>query len=150
MEEEQYEYAGFWIRVGATLIDTALLMLITVPLLTYTYGWNSFFDSARGLVAGVADFLISYIVPAVALVVFCMFRQATPGKIQRGTVRSRRAWALMASGHPGSRGGSHVQRSPSYRARRLGTDLPGSIRICQFIQIGYWRDPGAFSVLIEY
>ena len=81
MEEEQYEYAGFWIRVGATLIDTALLMLITVPLLTYTYGWNSFFDSARGLVAGVADFLISYIVPAVALVVFWMFRQATPGKM---------------------------------------------------------------------
>ena len=81
MEEEQYEYAGFWIRVGATLIDTLLLMLISVPLLTYTYGWNSFFDSARGLVVGVADFLISYIVPAVALVVFWMYRQATPGKM---------------------------------------------------------------------
>lgn len=81
MEEEPYEYAGFWIRVAATLIDTVLLMLITVPLLTYTSGWNSFFDSARGLVAGVADFLISYIVPAVAIVVLWMHRQATPGKM---------------------------------------------------------------------
>jgi len=81
MEEEPYEYAGFWIRVGATLIDTVLLMLVTLPLLTYTHGWNSFFDPARGLVAGVADFLISYIVPAVAIVVFWMHRQATPGKM---------------------------------------------------------------------
>ena len=81
MEEEEYEYAGFWIRVGAVLIDTVALMVITVPLLTYTYGWNSFFDPTRGLVAGGADVLISYIVPAVAMIVFWMYRQATPGKM---------------------------------------------------------------------
>lgn len=27
------EYAGFWIRLGAVLIDAILLMLVTMPLL---------------------------------------------------------------------------------------------------------------------
>lgn len=32
------EYAGFWIRFGAVLIDTILLMVVTVPLLVWIYG----------------------------------------------------------------------------------------------------------------
>lgn len=27
----EYEYAGFWIRVGATLIDTVLMMIVALP-----------------------------------------------------------------------------------------------------------------------
>ena len=33
MSESDVEYAGFWIRVGATMIDSLLIMVITFPLL---------------------------------------------------------------------------------------------------------------------
>ena len=41
IDPDEYEYAGFWIRVWASLIDTALLMLVTMPLLGLLSGWNS-------------------------------------------------------------------------------------------------------------
>lgn len=27
----KYEYAGFWLRVGATIIDTLIIMLAVIP-----------------------------------------------------------------------------------------------------------------------
>ncbi len=35
-------YAGFWLRVWASLIDTVLLLLIIVPLLWVAYGADYF------------------------------------------------------------------------------------------------------------
>ncbi|MCP4049379.1 MAG: hypothetical protein GY730_01550 [bacterium] len=32
------EYAGFWIRTGAAIIDTILILLIIGPILTAIYG----------------------------------------------------------------------------------------------------------------
>ena len=78
MDETEIEYAGFWIRVGATLIDTLLIMVITSPLLIYIYGW-SYFGSNK-MIAGPADLLISWIFPAVAVLWFWTRKQATPGK----------------------------------------------------------------------
>lgn len=57
MNESDFEYAGFWVRVGATLIDTLLVLAITFPLLISIYGWK-YFDS-DSLISGPADFLIS-------------------------------------------------------------------------------------------
>ncbi|MEO5881998.1 MAG: RDD family protein, partial [Caldimonas sp.] len=37
--------------------------------------------SASGIVAGPADFIISWMLPAVAVVMFWLYRQATPGKM---------------------------------------------------------------------
>jgi uncharacterized RDD family membrane protein YckC len=31
MDNEKYEYAGFWIRTGASLIDGLLIVMITLP-----------------------------------------------------------------------------------------------------------------------
>lgn len=76
------EYVGFWARVGATLIDTVLLIVVTVPLLVAFYGW-AYFESER-LVLGPADFVISWVLPAVAVVLFWLSRQATPGKMAIG------------------------------------------------------------------
>ena len=81
MLDEATEYAGFWIRVGASLIDTALLLCITFPLLIAIYGWSYFDATQTGFIAGTADFLLSYVLPAVAIIVFWMYRQATPGKM---------------------------------------------------------------------
>ncbi|GKS86978.1 RDD family protein [Acidovorax sp. SUPP1855] len=75
-------YVGFWARVGATLIDAVLLLMVTMPLLVSIYGWE-YFKSER-LIAGRADFIISWIFPFVVVVVFWITRQATPGKMVIG------------------------------------------------------------------
>lgn len=81
MPEQQLEYAGFWIRVGASLIDSILVCLVTYPLLVYLYGWE-YFDSERTkLIAGAADFLLTWVAPAIAIILFWIHRQATPGKM---------------------------------------------------------------------
>lgn len=82
MEEPNVEYAGFWIRVLAALIDSVLLCAILLPPLIAIYGW-SYWDSTQ-FIKGPADFLLSWIVPAVAIVLFWRARQATPGKLAVG------------------------------------------------------------------
>jgi uncharacterized RDD family membrane protein YckC len=79
MNESDFEYAGFWVRVGATLIDTLLVLAITFPLLISIYGWK-YLDS-DGVLSGPADFLISWLLPAVGVIWFWMRKQATPGKM---------------------------------------------------------------------
>lgn len=81
MDESEVEYAGFWIRVVATLIDTLLILLVTLPLLIAIYGWGYFNGEATGLVAGPADLVISWVLPAVAVILFWLYKQATPGKM---------------------------------------------------------------------
>jgi uncharacterized RDD family membrane protein YckC len=76
---EHAEYAGFWIRVGAGLIDMILVLAITTPLLIAIYGW-AYFD-AKGFVAGPADFVLRWLAPAVATILFWLNKQATPGKM---------------------------------------------------------------------
>jgi len=78
---ENVEYVGFWARVGACLIDTVLAMLIIVPLSLAVYGTSYFSFSNTDLVSGPADVLISWVLPAVAVVLFWIYRQATPGKM---------------------------------------------------------------------
>lgn len=73
------QYAGFWIRVGATLIDTVLVMLIIVPLLTMTYGVDYWAFGSGG--SGLVDILVNYVLPACAIVLFWIYRSATPGKM---------------------------------------------------------------------
>ncbi len=79
---EDLEYVGFWPRVGAALIDTLLLLFITVPLVTMIYGRH--YWTSADWVQGPADFLINWFLPAVAVVLFWIYRQATPGKMAIG------------------------------------------------------------------
>ncbi len=78
---DDYEYAGFWIRFAASLIDTVLVLCITTPLLAKIYGWGYFMGESPGLIAGPAALLISWVLPAVAIIAFWLARQATPGKM---------------------------------------------------------------------
>ena len=82
MDASDFEYAGFWIRVWASLIDTALVCALIFPVLTAIYG-RAYWDSSK-FIQGPADFLLSWIAPAVAVVLFWMARQATPGKMAIG------------------------------------------------------------------
>jgi len=76
------EYAGFWVRTGAALIDTLLISIILLPFLTAVYG-PAYWSSGR-LVQGPVDVLLSWVAPAIAVVLFWIARQATPGKMAVG------------------------------------------------------------------
>lgn len=79
MEHEDLEYVGFWPRVGAAIIDTILIGVISWPLLTAIYG-PGYWDGTE-LAKGPVDVLITWILPAVAIILFWIYRQATPGKM---------------------------------------------------------------------
>ncbi len=72
------EYPGFWVRVGASLIDTVLVMFIIVPGLTFIYG-----DYWLGGVpaTGLWDILFNFILPGVAVVLFWIYKSTTPDKM---------------------------------------------------------------------
>ena len=78
----ELEYVGFWARVGAALIDSVLLLAIIAPLLYWIYGPSYFV--ADDAVHGAADVLLNWVLPAVAVVMFWVYRQATPGKMVVG------------------------------------------------------------------
>ncbi|MEW6646140.1 MAG: RDD family protein [Pseudomonadota bacterium] len=77
----QPQYAGFWRRVGATLIDTVLFLALITPLLYLLYG-SSYFTEARPAFsyAGGGDFLLNQLLPLLAAVVLWVKYRATPGK----------------------------------------------------------------------
>ena len=82
MKRDDLEYVGFWPRVGASLIDTVLLLIIVLPIMQLIYG--SSYWSSDAFIQGPADFLFSWILPAVAIIWFWIARQATPGKMVVG------------------------------------------------------------------
>ena len=77
MDERQY--AGFWIRTGASLIDTVLLLMVIGPVLTAIYGQEYWLGDS--IVAGSWDIVFGYILPAIAVIAFWISRSATPGKM---------------------------------------------------------------------
>ncbi|EIU6794118.1 RDD family protein [Vibrio parahaemolyticus] len=75
----QYEYAGFWVRFGATLIDSILFLMLTMPILYLIYG--SYYFESESFILGGWDLLLNWIFPFIATVLFWVYRSATPGKI---------------------------------------------------------------------
>ena len=72
---DEVEYVGFWPRVGAALIDTLAVMFLIVPLLVWYFGIG--WAYAEGATA----FVINWILPGVAVLLFWHYRSATPGKM---------------------------------------------------------------------
>lgn len=84
MDDSQLKYAGFWVRTLAALIDTVFFMIILAPLLTLIYGtqyWANAMDPNGQLSMGTADLILNYVFPALAVILFWIYRSATPGKI---------------------------------------------------------------------
>lgn len=75
----EQEYAGFWIRTGAAIIDSILVLIIIAPILTAIYGAE--YWAGESLVFGVWDVLLNYILPAIAVIIFWVYKSATPGKM---------------------------------------------------------------------
>jgi len=78
---EQMRYAGFWVRALASLIDTFIIIAASTPPLLYLYGFEKMAAPDAPLFLGVADFLISVVLPAAAVIWFWRRFQATPGKM---------------------------------------------------------------------
>ncbi len=76
---DHQEYAGFWPRLGATMIDVISIMVVTYPILWLIYG-DAYFLGEVG-VYGVWDIVIGYVLPVVATIWFWLRFLATPGKI---------------------------------------------------------------------
>jgi uncharacterized RDD family membrane protein YckC len=76
------EYVGFWWRVVASLIDTVLLAIVTLPVLGMVYGTDYWLDGAA--IKGPVDFVVSWLLPAVVIIVFWASKGATPGKLAIG------------------------------------------------------------------
>lgn len=73
------EYVGFWARVGASLIDTIILMVIITPLMYLIYGER--YLSTQGELLGSVDALLNYLFPVIAVLAFWIYKSATPGKM---------------------------------------------------------------------
>ena len=84
-------YAGFWIRVGASLIDTFVMLLILLPLIANIYGLNStsmemssasmsYYSSSYSF-EGSGNFFLNYLLPAIVVIAFWLLKSATPGKM---------------------------------------------------------------------
>lgn len=77
--DEQFEYVGFWRRAGAVIIDTLILLVIIIPLLRAVYG-EEYFERTE-MIQGPADLLLNYVLPAIAVILFWVYKSATPGKM---------------------------------------------------------------------
>ncbi|EEG5674664.1 RDD family protein [Salmonella enterica] len=77
--EEQFEYAGFWLRTGACLVDSLILFMISLPITMMFFG-EDFFNSDH-FIRGPLDLAINWILPAVLTIVLWRRFQATPGKM---------------------------------------------------------------------
>lgn len=75
----EQEYAGFWVRVGAALIDSILLFLVISPLMTAIYGMH--YWTSPNYFVGFWDVVVNYLLPAIAIIIFWIYRSATPGKM---------------------------------------------------------------------
>ena len=75
-------YGGFWIRVWSAVIDSLLLGLIVLPILWGAYGAD-YFDSTA-IVQGPLDFLLTWVLPALFVILFWIYKAATPGKMAVG------------------------------------------------------------------
>ncbi len=82
MEHQDMEYVGFWPRLGAAIIDSLLLVAITFPALAMIYGLD-YWKSDR-FIEGPADFLLSWVLPAVLTLWFWVRTGQTPGKMAIG------------------------------------------------------------------
>jgi uncharacterized RDD family membrane protein YckC len=76
---QNQEYAGFWIRVAAALIDTVVFVLVFSIPLTLIYG--SDYWTSDEMVSGFWDILLTYIAPIIITVWFWVKYLGTPGKM---------------------------------------------------------------------
>lgn len=139
-ESTELEYVGFWPRVGASLIDSVIVVLITAPLLTAVYGM-AYWDS-EALYAGTADLLINFGVPAAFVLALWIKMSATPGKKVIG--------AMIVDARTGEKPGTG-----QFVIRYIGYFVAGIPLVLGIIWVGFdarkqgWHDKLAGTVVVR-
>lgn len=95
--KQKPRYAGFWIRLVASLIDSVLIMILVLPILEYFFantksvstrvfdgnGLSTFDFESTSTLTGTGQFI--YILAVLVIVMlFWIYRAATPGKMLLG------------------------------------------------------------------
>lgn len=140
MNDEELEYAGFWLRVWASIIDTVLILIICLPLVSLVYGKEYFLST--DLIQGPVDFLITWVMPAIAVILFWMYRQATPGKMAIGA----RIVDAASGGKPTT--GQYVGRYLAYYLSTIGL-LLGFVWVAFDPRKQGWHDKLAGTVVVR-
>lgn len=78
VENTPVQYIGFWARVAASFIDTILIMMVIVPVALLVVG-REYFDPLREIDS--TQVVLELIFPSIAVIVFWIYRSATPGKM---------------------------------------------------------------------
>lgn len=136
----EIEYVGFWPRLGATLIDTVLLLLITTPLMLAVYG--RYYWAEDVWIHGPAHVLISYVLPTVLQLALWIWLATTPGKMA--------VKAVIVDAHTGGK-----PSAGQFVIRSLASYLSALPLFLGFIWIGLdtrkqgWHDKLAGTVVIR-
>ncbi len=138
--DTQIRYAGFWIRTGAAIIDSLLVLVVVMPLLTSIYGTDYWLTEAN--MQGPLDALINYVFPAVAVILFWVYKSATPGKM----LTKLKIVDARTLGHPST---------PQFVGRYLGYYLATLPLLLGIIWVAFdkrkqgWHDKLAGTVVIH-
>lgn len=76
---ENKEYAGFWIRFGAMLIDSIVMLIVLYIPMSFIYGEEYWVGDQ--FIYGFWDVMFGYVVPFVATIWFWLRYMGTPGKM---------------------------------------------------------------------
>lgn len=76
--KDNIQFASFWKRFLATIIDTVLLLAIQLPLFFLIYK-EPFLENISEL--NTTNILINYLLPAILVLVLWSYLSATPGKL---------------------------------------------------------------------
>lgn len=93
-ESGEVQYIGFWWLVCAAIVNAFLLSIIIFPILLQIYGEQ--YLLSEDLVQGPLDFLLSWVVPAMAAILFWVYKGAAPGKM----AVSAKIVDAQTGGHP--------------------------------------------------
>jgi len=76
---EDHRYAGFWVRVAASLIDSLIFFVALLVPLSFIFGGE--FGDAESVEMGTPMLLLQYVIPIVVTVWFWVKYLGTPGKM---------------------------------------------------------------------
>lgn len=76
-DEMSYRYVGFWNRFLASIVDQILFLIILAPLIYVLFGQEALINPQYTP----GEIFIQYLLPALVIIMFWMYKSATPGKM---------------------------------------------------------------------
>ncbi len=77
-------YVGFWARLGAMIIDSIIISIVVYILSLILVDESALASENAPPTTILLAFLISFVLPAIAIILFWVYLQATPGKLVVG------------------------------------------------------------------